>query len=134
MQEQEKKELTVSEKQAIDAREGEPTREGAMYVPHVDISEDTEAITLRADLPGVKKDDLDIDVREGILTLTATVEPTAESWQAVHTEYPIGGFARRFSLSEKIAQDKISAAMEHGILTLVLPKAEAHKPRKVEIR
>ena len=93
-----------------------------------------EAITLRADLPGVKKDAVEIDVREGVLTLSATVEPVPENWEPVYGEYPVGAFARRFSLGEKIDQDKINATMEHGVLTLVLPKIAAHQPRKIEIR
>ena len=134
MTEQEKKELTVAEKQAVDPNAGEPTREGPVFVPRVDIAEDKDAITLRADLPGVKKGDVDIDVRENVLTLTARVDALPEAWQAVYTEYPIGGYSRRFSLGEKIDQGKINAALDNGVLTLVLPKAEAHRPRKVEIR
>ena len=134
MTDQEKKELAVSEKKTVDAESGEPTREGLTYVPHVDIAEDAESITLRADLPGVKKDAVEIDVREGILTLNAVVEPVPETWDPVYGEYPVGGFARRFSLSEKIDPANISASMEHGVLTLVMPKAAAHQPRKIEIR
>ena len=125
MTDQEKKELAVSEKQAIDEREGEPTREGPMYVPHVDIAEDNEAITLRADLPGVKKDGVDIDVREGILTLTATVEPPPESWEMVYTEYPIGGFARRFSLSVWVSSPVSTAKSWGGIRKYLIVSKEA---------
>ena len=134
MTELDKKELAVTEKQEVDGRDGEPTRDGPTYVPHVDIIENAEAITLRADLPGVKKGEVDIDVREGILTLSATVAQIPEGWAPVYAEYPIGNFARRFALSEKVDQDKINASLNDGILTLVLPKAEAHKPRKIEIR
>lgn len=134
MTDKEKKELQVAEKQAIEQRAGEPTREGLMWVPLVDIIEDANTITLRADLPGVTRDGVDIDVREGVLTLNATVAPTPENWAPVYSEYRIGGYSRRFTLGEQIDQTRISASMDSGVLTLVLPKAEAAKPRKIEIR
>lgn len=134
MTDQERKELQVSEKQAIEKSGGEPTREGVMWVPPVDILEDGNAITVRADLPGVKKENVCVDVRDGVLSLSATLNPTPENWQAIHSEYQVGGYSRRFSLSERIDQAKITANMDNGVLTLVLPKAEAHKPRKIQIQ
>lgn len=130
----EKKELQVAEKQAIEKDEGEPTREGLMWIPQVDIVEDKDAITLRADLPGIKKEDVEIDIREGVLSLNASLEPAPESWRPVYSEYQLGGYSRRFSLGEQIDQSKIAANMENGVLTLVLPKAEEAKPRKIEVR
>jgi len=133
MTEKEKKELEVSKKK-IEKRESEPTREGITYIPDVDIIEDANAITVRADLPGVSKEKLDIDVDEGILTLTGTVEPPQAHLRPVYQEYEVGGFSRRFTLGEKLDQDKISAKVDNGVLTLVLPKAAAAKPRKIEIK
>jgi len=134
MTDKEKKELQVAEKQAVEKSEGEPTREGLMWVPQVDIIENADAITLRADLPGVKKNDVEIDVREGVLSLSASLNPSPDNWQPVYSEYQIGGYSRRFSLGEQIDQGKITADMDNGVLTLTLPKAEQHKPRKIEIR
>lgn len=133
MTEKEKKELEVSKKKTIEKSEGEHTREGISYIPDVDIIEDSDSITLRADLPGVKRENLDIDVREGTLTLTGTVATPEKHHNLVYQEYELGGFSRRFTLGERIDQDKISAKLDNGILTLVLPKAAAHKPRKIEI-
>lgn len=130
----EKKELQVAEKQAIEKHGGEPTRQDVMWIPQVDIVDDKEAITLRADLPGVKKDNVEIDVRDGVLSLTATVSPTPDNWQPVYHEYEVGGYSRQFTLGEQIDQAKITADMENGVLTLVLPKAEQHKPRKIAIQ
>ena len=134
MTEEQRRELEVSEKKTIKTSDGEPTREGLMYQPHVDIIEDSESITLFADLPGASKDGIDIDVREGVLTLTAPVSGTPEKWQTMLKEYELGGFTRRFSLSEKIDTAQINAKLEHGVLRLKLPKVEAHKPRKIDIR
>ncbi|MBI5511253.1 MAG: Hsp20/alpha crystallin family protein [Deltaproteobacteria bacterium] len=128
-----KRELEVTEKKPIEASGGEPTRQGITYTPQVDIVEDPNAITVYADLPGVKRDDLVIDVREGVLWLTATVGAHPDHWQPVHREYQEGGYERRFSLGDRIDTEKISAKLENGVLALVLPKAEAQKPRKISI-
>lgn len=134
MTEKEKKELEVSRKQEVEKSGGELTREGVWFVPSVDIVESEATITLYADLPGARKENVDIDVREGVLTLTATVDPTEKHHDVVYREYDIGGYSRRFTLSERIDPDKINAQLQNGVLTLVLPKAKAHKPRKVEIK
>jgi HSP20 family molecular chaperone IbpA len=128
-----KRELEVPEKKAIEPTAGEPTRQGVMYSPEVDIVEEVHTITVYADLPGVKRESLIIDVREGVLSLTATVERQPAHWQPTYREYQEGGYERRFALGERIDTEKISAKLENGVLTLVLPKAEAQKPRKVTI-
>jgi len=129
----EKKELEVTEKKPLAETNGEPMREGVYYTPQVDIVEDRDAITLYADLPGVTKDGVSIDVHEGVLTLTATTEPLPTQWQAVWKEYEVGGYTRKFSLSDRVDTEKINAKIENGVLALVLPKAESQKPRKVKI-
>ena len=133
MTEEQKRELEVSQKREIDTGDAEPTREGVTFVPEVDITESDEGITLYADLPGVREGDLDIDVRDGVLTLTATVEPVAANRNPIYQEYEVGGFQRRFTLGERIDPEKITAKLSDGVLALVLPKAEAHKPRKIQI-
>lgn len=133
MTQEKSKELEAKGKKPIEKTEGEPTREGVTYVPDVDIIESSESITLLAELPGVKKDEVDIDVREGVLTLNATVSPVPSRLHPVYREYDVGGFSRRFSMGERIDQSKISAKMENGVLRLVLPKAEQARPRKIEI-
>jgi len=134
MTDKENKELEVQSKKTLEKSEGEPTREGVMYVPYVNIIEDNESITLKADVPGATKDGIDIDVREGVLTLTATVEPPPQRLRPVYREYEVGGFTRRFTLGERIDQSRINASLDDGVLTLVLPKAEEAKPRKIEIK
>ncbi len=133
MTEKENKELQVSNKKAIEKTSGEPTREGVTFVPDVDITEDGDAITLYADIPGAQKEGLSIDVREGVLTLTATVGPIEKNHRLIYHEYDIGGFTRRFTLGEQIDQNKIEASLNNGILKLVLHKAEAAKPRKIKV-
>jgi len=134
MTDKERKELEVSPKQEIDTRQAEPTRSGTWYIPEVDITQNDEAIVLYADLPGVKSEYLDIDVRDDVLTLTAELEPLATNRKLVWREYDVGGFQRKFTLGERIDRSKIEAKLTDGVLTLTLPKAEEHKPRKIQIK
>jgi len=113
----------------------EQTRSGPVYTPAVDIFEEGERITVLADMPGVSKDDLRIDLHENVLTLTgdpAGMEGEAEA--DVFREYYSGRFYRQFTLSDKIDQGKIEAKLTDGVLRLVLPKAEASKPRQIKIK
>ncbi len=133
MTSKERKELEAVGKKPIETTQGESTHENVMFVPDVDIIENSESITLFADLPGVKKEYLSIDVRDGVLQLVAKVQEADSKLRPVYREYDEGGFSRKFTLGERIATDQISAKLNNGVLTLVLPKAEAHKPRKIQI-
>lgn len=129
----EKKEITVREKEQIKKDDGEPTKAGVYYSPAVDIYETNEAITVLADLPGVEKDKLDIHVEDRQLTITGLVQATEDRSHAAYTEYGIGGYTRSFRLGDTIDQSKINASLKDGVLTLVLPKADRLKPRKIAI-
>jgi HSP20 family protein len=133
MTEKEKKELSSREKEPISEQEGEPTRAGLGYSPAVDVLRTDDAITLVADLPGAKKADLEIRIEDGVLTISAPVADVEARHKPVYREYGVGGYARRFTLSDKIDQARISAELESGVLTVTLPKAERLKPRKIEI-
>jgi HSP20 family protein len=128
-----KKEIKLREKEEIKKDDGEPTKAGVYYSPAVDIFETDDAITLLADLPGVEKDGLDINVEDRQLTITGLVKEPEERRQPVYSEYGIGGYTRNFKLGDTIDQSKISASLKDGVLELVLPKADRLKPRKIEI-
>jgi HSP20 family protein len=128
----EPKEMEKTTKKEITEEGGETTREGIRFAPDVDIVETEDAIKMWVDVPGATKDDVEIDVHDGVLTITAAVKPPDEA-DVVYREYDVGGFGRRFTLGEKIDQSKISAAMDQGVLALTLPKAEPHKPRKIQV-
>jgi HSP20 family molecular chaperone IbpA len=101
----------------------------------VDIFENENAITLLADMPGVAPDDVNIDVRENTLTLAGEIKPFENADESdILIEYDIGQYYRQFTLPELVDQDKIDAQLKDGVLTLVLPKAEAAKPKKIEIK
>ena len=113
----------------------EQTRPGPVYMPAVDIFETDVAITVLADMPGLKPDQLDIDLRDSVLTLKGRVtSPAAAGESEVLREYDAGTFFRQFTLSEAIDQAKIDAHLSDGVLRLELPKVERAKPRQITVR
>jgi HSP20 family molecular chaperone IbpA len=113
----------------------ETTRPGHVFTPAVDIFETEAAITMLADMPGVNPDGLTIDLRESVLSIDGAVGPTeGENERILLLEYETGAYHREFRLSNLIDQDKIDATMQDGVLRLTLPKAEAARPRKIEVR
>lgn len=118
------------------ARTGpEQTRPGVVYSPATDIFESENAITLLADMPGVKASDLDIDLRDNVLTLSGRVaDPAASAESEVLREYRSGTFFRQFTLAETIDQAKIDAKLNDGVLRLELPKVERAKPRQITVK
>jgi HSP20 family protein len=113
----------------------EQTRSGPVYSPAVDIFENESSITVFADMPGVKAQDLKVDLRESVLTLTGQVTPPETAREAdVLREYESGTFFRQFSLSETIDQLKIDAQLDKGVLRLELPKVERARPRQISVR
>jgi HSP20 family molecular chaperone IbpA len=113
----------------------EQTRPGPVYTPVVDIFETDDAIMLVADMPGVKNDLVDIDVRDGQLQINGEVEkPQSESERPLLREYESGRYHRAFSVSDRIDVTGIAATMKDGVLRLTLPKAEKVRPRKIEVK
>ncbi len=128
------RDIQVKGKQEVSGT-AEQTRPGLVFTPPVDICEDENAIKLMADMPGVKPDDINIDVREDTLTLIGEIQPYEDAEETdVMIEYEIGQYFRQFTLPELIDQEKIDAQLKDGVLTLELPKAEAAKPKKIEIK
>ena len=127
------KELQVKEKQEV-TTPAEQTRSGLVFTPEVDIFETDREITLIADMPGVPADGIDIDLRDGVLTLTGHVRPWEGAEESdILIEFEIGKYFRRFTLSDAIDQDKIEAKFEDGILRLTLPKSERALPRRIAV-
>jgi HSP20 family protein len=113
----------------------EQTRPGPVYSPSVDIFENDNSITVLADMPGVKAQDLKIDLRESVLTLSGRVtSPEGQKEMDVLREYHTGTFLRQFTLSEAIDQAKIDAKLTDGVLRLELPKVEKARPRQISVR
>jgi HSP20 family protein len=112
----------------------EHTRPGRTYVPSVDICETPDSLLLRADMPGVDENSVEVNVANGVLSIEGWVSVKEyENLQPVYTEYNIGNYSRRFTLSNEIDADRITAKMVNGVLELELPKAEKAKPRQISI-
>ena len=113
----------------------EATRPGLRFAPNVDIFEGSESITVLADMPGVRPENLQVDLREGTLTLQGDVsDPQTEGETEVLREFAPGTFFRQFRLSETIDQERIDAKLIDGVLTLVLPKTRAAVPRQIAVK
>lgn len=107
----------------------------APLVPPVDIVEDGEGILVKADLPGVSKDELSIGVDGDTLNVEAIVklgEPA--NMDPLYAEIRVAQFRRSFVLGSDLDPDKIEAGMKNGVLTIRLPKREQAKPRKIDVR
>lgn len=115
------------------ASDKETTRAEERYIaPPVDIYETPDGLTLVADLPGVPVDGLNIQVKEGILTIEANVKVEAPG-TPVYREYELVNFFRQFQLSDTVDTERITAQLKNGVLELKLPKAEAAKPKTIKV-
>lgn len=104
-------------------------------VPPVDIIEDADGITVKADLPGASRESLSIGVEGDTLTLEAGVNlGEATSMQSVYAEVRMPLYKRSFVLGRDLDSEKINATLVNGVLTLRLPKAEQAKPRRIEVK
>jgi HSP20 family molecular chaperone IbpA len=127
------KDIETTEKKAIEKAE-ETTWAGQTYEPAVDISESENELVLQADVPGVRKDDIEINLDQDVLTISGRVAlDDYDGLRPVYSEFNVGNFYRRFSLGETIDQAAISADMDEGVLTVRLPKKEAAQPRKITV-
>ncbi len=106
---------------------------GRVLTPAVDIFESDDTLTLVADMPGVEKENLDINLEQGVLTISAEMD-IEQRGQQLFREFTPAGYYRQFRLSEHIDAEKTQAELKHGVLTLQLPKAESAKPKKIAIR
>ncbi|MDX2109848.1 MAG: Hsp20/alpha crystallin family protein [Verrucomicrobiota bacterium] len=96
------------------------------FVPAVDVYEDTEAYHARFELPGFKRENLNVELENAVLTVSSTTEPD--------TTKAVVSFSRSLSVPEGIDADKVKAKYEDGILTVTLPKSERRKPKAIEVK
>jgi HSP20 family molecular chaperone IbpA len=134
--------MADTESKALQAREkaevqtpAEQLKPGLVFSPAIDIFETDKEITLLADMPGVKANQLSIDLKESILSLTGDVEDPQGAEEAdLLREYRTGRYFREFSLSQVVDQSKINAELKDGVLHLRLPKVEKATPRKISVK
>jgi HSP20 family protein len=112
----------------------ERTQSGLTYSPRVDIWETDDEVVLYADMPGVCSDELEIHFENRELRIHGRVCPRHQQGNFLYGEYGIGDFYRVFTIGESIDADSISAELKDGVLQLHLPKTEAVKPRRINVK
>jgi len=124
----------VTQQQA--GRQGQAARyANATLTPPVDVVEDSSGISLYADLPGVPRENLKLQVEADTLTIEADSALAApEGLQSSHTEVGLGRFHRVFSLSKELDTENVSAELAHGVLKLRIPKAAHAQPRRIDVK
>jgi HSP20 family protein len=126
-------ELVVREKQEL-AQKEETTIPGRYYMPASDIFETDEALTLLLEMPGVGKNNIDIQIEDDLLRVEGKIDFSAyKDIEPVYTEYNVGHYARAFVVSNNIDRDSIAAQVENGVLTLTLPKSKDALPRRIAV-
>jgi HSP20 family molecular chaperone IbpA len=127
-------ELQVQQKREVEKAQ-EATRPMRAFLPNADIFETEEALTVVLEMPGVDRDNINVSVENGLLTIEGRINFSKyEGLEPVYSEYNIGPFRRTFRISSRIDQDKIRAEMRDGVITVVLPKAEEAKTRRIEVK
>jgi HSP20 family protein len=108
-----------------------------VWAPAVDVRETNDELQVTAELPGLAPDDVNVTVENGVLTISGEkkqeVQEGKEDGNYYLYERRYGRFERSFSLPRSVNAEKVKASFENGVLTIALPKAEAAKPRKVQI-
>ena len=116
-------------------RADSPRATEAALLPPVDVIEDSTGITLRADLPGVAKESLSLQVEADTLTIEGEVSITMpEGMEASYAEVTVPRYRRVFTLSKELDPGKVSAEFRNGVLNLRVPKAEHAQPRRIDIK
>jgi HSP20 family protein len=111
-------------------------RRAASFAPAVDIFEDKDAIFVKAELPGLKAEEVDIHVENDVLTISGErkLEKKDESAGYHRIERTYGSFTRSFSLPKNVAADQVEAEMTDGVLTVKLPKKAEAQPKKIAVK
>lgn len=118
------------------AFEGEANGGASTWIPPMDIVETTDEVLCHLEVPGLSPDDVDIRVQDNMLVVSGEKKPVHEEqkeggFRSIERRY--GRFERSFTLPRSIDTSNVKARQENGVLTLVLPKMEASKPRRIQI-
>ena len=130
-------EMETRTKQEVQNQEQgrEQTRPGRYFLPDVDIYESEDGLRLWADMPGVDEKDVEVTLKDGMLTIEGLVSlDTYRDLSPIYTEYNVGNYHRQFVVNEEIEASRIEARIRNGVLEVTLPKAEAAKPRRIEVK
>jgi len=105
------------------------------WLPPVDLYEDKDNLHIKAELPGMNKEDIDVSVHDGVLSISGERKEDSnhKDAQVYRAERFVGRFQRTVSLTTPVSVDKVKATYKDGILSIVLPKTEAAKPKQIEV-
>lgn len=127
---------TLGNRFGLTERNSDDEYENAVWMPLTDVAEDIDNYYLKADLPGIKKDDVKISYTNGNLSISGerAQEKETKEKQFHRIERSYGKYYRSFRLPEKIKEDKINAEFKDGQLNITIPKAEEVKPKEIAIK
>jgi HSP20 family protein len=111
------------------------TAGGSAWTPAMDIFDTQDAVVLKAELPGLTPDDIDIEIDDNVLTVKGErrFEDTVEEGRYYRLERAYGGFSRTVTLPQGVKSEEISADFDNGVLHVRIPKADEVKPRKIAV-
>jgi len=130
------KEVKNAKEQKVKKSEysGEKTVAGKYYVPLTDIIETEKSLVVTMDMPGVKKESINVKLEDNVLEVDGQIDHSPyNDLNPVYTEYNVGHFTRKFTVSNEIDTGKIDANLSDGVLTLTLPKAPEAQPRRIKV-
>ncbi|TAN27239.1 MAG: Hsp20/alpha crystallin family protein [Castellaniella sp.] len=128
-------ELVRKDETVVAHREYDQSQRRVTLTPPVDIFENSQGVTLWADLPGVTKDRLDLKIHDGNLYIEAeAVVPMPAGLRLQHAEIRRPNFTRAFSLGAEFDVSKIDANLKDGVLKLTIPRRDEARPRRIEVR
>lgn len=106
------------------------------WTPALDVHEDKDNFILKAELPGMKKEEIDISLHDGTLSISGErkMEAKLETAEVHRAERFVGRFQRTVALPTAVAADKVNAQYKDGVLTITLPKTEEAKPKHIEVK
>jgi len=119
----------------FDEGNGQASQAGRRWAPAVDLFEREDSLVLKADLPGLHEDEVQIEVRDNVLTISGERRAEFEDKQNGYyrVERSFGKFARSLTLPDGVDADSIAASFDTGVLEVTIPKPEERKPRRIEI-
>ena len=120
--------------ESVQGRGGLSTAEVSGWTPPVDVREDREGFVLTAEVPGVRREDLEIRVEGAVVTLKGRRSREREARSALRIERPCGTFCRTFSLPAPVAGDRVDARFHLGVLKVFLPRSTDTRPRSIRLQ
>ncbi|WP_417909504.1 Hsp20/alpha crystallin family protein [Candidatus Electronema sp. PJ] len=108
--------------------------EAGDWMPTVDIVENDQSFVVRTELPGVEKDDVNVHINNGVLTIKGEKKVETKDEKRHRIECSYGSFVRSFTLPQDVDIERVEAAYKNGILSLTIPKLEKAKPKQIEVK